>query len=243
MEPLNTYYDYDAAAQAVAESLTCFYDKLTQKLDTVDIYKVLKKKNIYLYRAKGVSSASEICESILSAFVSSSEETIFGNEFFEPLAIVLSGGQKAMTEGADITVDKNGAIFTIAVKSGTSVFNSDSRKRQEQNFASAQRRAQQARKAFVPVIGYGYGVKRLRAGSIYQELAGQDFWYWLTGDEDFYIRIIDLMGTKPDEYADIFRGFYTRALNRMIRDFTVDFCDDRGDINWEKLIQYNSGRR
>ena len=229
------------AAQAIADALTSFYEKLTSKLDTVDIYKVLRRKNVYLYRAKGVNSAAEIVDNILSAFVSSSEETLFGNEFFEPLAIAVSGGQKAMTEGADITVDKDGAIFTIAVKSGTSVFNADSRKRQEQNFNAAARRAQQARKAFVPVIGYGYGKKRLRAGTIYLELAGQDFWWWLTGDPDFYLKIIDLMGTRPDEYADIFRQAYSRALNRMVRDFSTDFCLRDGSINWDKLVQFNSG--
>lgn len=243
MEPLNDSYDYEAAAEAVARSLSTFYVKLTQKLETVDIYTVLRKKNIYLYRAKGVRSATEICESILSAFVSSSEETIFGNEFFEPLAIVLSGGQKAIAEGVDITVDKDGTVFAIAVKSGTSVYNADSKKRQEQNFASAQKRAQQARKAFYPVVGYGYGTRKLKAGSIYLELAGQDFWYWLTGDEDFYLRMIDLMGKKPDEYADIFSFQYTRALNRMVRDFTNDFCDAYGDIDWDRLVRYNSGRR
>lgn len=241
MEPLNSEYDERIAAQAIADALMSFYKKLTNKLDSVDIYKVLKRKNVYLYRAKGVNSASEIVDDILSAFVSSSEETLFGNEFFEPLAIAVSGGQKAMTEGADITVDKNGEIFTIAVKSGTRVFNADSRKRQEQNFKAAAKRAQQARKAFTPVIGYGYGKKKLRAGSIYLELAGQDFWLWLTGDPDFYLKIIDLMGTRPDEYADIFRQAYNRALNRMVRDFSADFCLRDGNIDWDKLVQFNSG--
>ena len=241
IEPLNQGYDRQKAAQAVADSLSSFYIKLTDKLNSVDLYKVLKRKNIYLYRAKGVSSAAEIVDSILSAYVSSSEETLFGNEFFEPLAIAVSGGQKAMTEGADITVDKDGCIFTIAVKSGTSVFNADSRKRQEQNFQAAQKRAQQARKAFVPVIGYGYGKKRIKAGSIYLELAGQDFWEWLTGDPTFYLEIINLMGTRPDQYADIFRQAYNNALNRMVRDFAQDFCFLDGSINWNRLLYFNSG--
>ena len=133
------------------------------------------------------------------------------------------------------------AYSCIAVKSGTSVFNADSRKRQEQNFSAAAKRAQQARKAFVPVIGYGYGKKKLRAGTIYLELAGQDFWWWLSGDPDFYLKIIDLMGTRPDEYADIFRQAYNRALNRMVRDFSMDFCLADGSINWDKLVQFNSG--
>lgn len=163
--------------------------------------------------------------------------------FFEPLAIVLSGGQKAVTEGVDITVDKENTIYSIAVKSGTSVFNADSRKRQEQNFQAAQKRAQQAKKAFFPIIGYGYGKKKVVAGKekFYKEIAGKDFWYWLTGDADFYTKIIDYMGTRPDEYAKQFEEAYNKAENRMIRQFTIKYCNEDGSINWNALLKYNSG--
>ena len=206
LEPLNNGYDERKVLIAVGEALTEFYTSLSNTLGNLDLHKVLKKKNPYLYRAKGINSAGQIVDGILSAFVSSSEETIFGNVFFEPLAVVLSGGQKAVSEGVDITVDKDNTIYSIAVKSGTSVFNADSRKRQEQNFQSAQKRAQQAHKAFFPVVGYGYGKKKIRKGSekFYLELAGKEFWEWLTGDPDFYTKIITYMGTKPDEYAKDF---------------------------------------
>lgn len=240
---LNDTYDEQAVLTAVAQALTEFYTNLTAKLDGVDVDKVLKRKNPYLYRAKGISDAHTIVEGILSAYVSSSEETIFGNVFFEPLAIALSGGQKAVTEGVDITVDKDNTIYSIAVKSGTSVFNADSRKRQEQNFLSAQKRAGQAHEAFVPVVGYGYGRKKIKPGSekFYMEIAGQDFWEWLTGDAGFYIKIVELMGTRPDEYAQEFKTAYDRALNRMTRDFTIRFCNEDGSVKWDELLKFNSG--
>lgn len=182
-------------------------------------------------------------DGILAAYVSSSEETLFGNCFFEPIAIVVAGGQKAVTEGVDITVDKDNTIYSIAVKSGTSVFNADSKKRQEQNFQSAQKRAQQARKAFFPVVGYGYGKKKTKVGheKFYLELAGKDFWEWLTGDPEFYTKIITYMGTRPEEYAQEFEEAYSRAENRMIREFTVKYCGQDGSIDWDALIKFNSG--
>lgn len=236
-------YDEDKVCQAIGNALTSFYTSLSRTLETIDIDKILKKKNPYLYRAKGISSAGQIVDGILSAYVSSSEETIFGNAFFEPIAVVLSGGQKAVSEGVDITVDKNNTIYSIAVKSGTSVFNADSKKRQEQNFQSAQKRAQQAHKAFFPVVGYGYGKKKTAKGKekFYQELAGKDFWEWLTGDPDFYTKIIRFMGTRPDEYAKDFADAYAKAENRMVRDFTIKFCKEDGSIDWDKLIIFNSG--
>lgn len=243
MEPLNKEYDERAVMEAVSRALTDFYASLTNTLENIDIDKILKKKNPYLYRAKGISSVSQIIDSILAAYISSSEETVFGNTFFEPIAIVVSGGQKAVTEGVDITVDKDNVIYSIAVKSGTSVFNADSRKRQEQNFQAAQKRVQQARKAFFPVVGYGYGKKRVKAGAekFYKELAGKDFWEWLTGDPDFYTKIIQFMGTRPDEYAAQFEDAYAKAENRMVREFSMKYCKEDGSIDWEALIKFNSG--
>lgn len=242
-EPLNQSYSDSKVQMAVADALDEFYRNLTATLDNVDVDKVLKRKNPYLYRAKGINNATQIVDGILSAYLSSSEETIFGNVFFEPLAIAVSGGQKALTEGVDITVDKDNTIYSIAVKSGTSVFNADSRKRQEQNFQAAAKRARQAKKAYVPVVGYGYGRKRIKSGQekFYKELAGQDFWTWLTGDSEFYLKIIQYMGTKPDEYAKRFEEAYNRAENRMIREFTVNYCLPDGSIDWDKLVNFNSG--
>ena len=149
IEPLNSNYDEEKVVEAISVALSEFYTSLTNKLNKIKLKDILKKKNPYLYRAKGINDATMVINRILSAYISSSEETIFGNTFFEPIAIVVSGGQKAVTEGVDITVDKDNTIYSIAVESGTSVFNADSRKRQEQNFQSAQRRAQQAHKAFM----------------------------------------------------------------------------------------------
>lgn len=241
IEPLNTSYNEEAVIEAIGHSLTDFYSSLTKTLDNIDIDKILKRKNPYLYRAKGISSAGQIVDGILAAYVSSSEETVFGNTFFEPIAIIVSGGQKAVTEGVDITVDKDNTIYSIAVKSGTSVFNADSRKRQEQNFQSAQKRAQQARKAYLPVVGYGYGKKKVKAEKFYLELAGKDFWEWLTGDAEFYTKIVKFMGTRPDEYAKEFDEAYAKAENRMIREFTLKYCKEDGSIDWDTLIKFNSG--
>lgn len=143
---------------------------------------------------------------------------------------------------AQKTGSNDGGI-DIAVKSGTSVFNADSRERQEQNFLSAQKRAGQAHKAFVPVVGYGYGRKKIKPGSekFYMEIAGQDFWEWLTGDAGFYIKIVELMGTRPDEYAQEFKTAYDHALNRMTRDFTIRFCNEDGSVKWDELLKFNSG--
>ena len=159
--PINTNYDEEAVVKAIAIALESFYNSLIQKIDSLNIKKVMKRKNPYLYRAKAMQNASEIVESVLTAFVSSSEETLFGNCFFEPIAIAASGGNKALAEGIDIMVQNNdtNTITAVAVKSGPSVFNADSKKKQEQNFAAAAKLAQQAKARYVALIGYCYGKK------------------------------------------------------------------------------------
>lgn len=177
----------------------------------------MKRKNPYLYRAKAMQNASEIVESVLTAFVSSSEETIFGNCFFEPIAIAVSD---------------------------PSVFNAGSKKRQEQNFMAASKLAQQAKARFVAYVGYSYGKKKESGRGkpkIYRELAGKRFWAELTNDEDFYKKIIEYMDDLPEKYIAKYQESYNKAANRLVREFAIDFCKDDGSIDWDKLVEFNSG--
>lgn len=85
------------------------------------------------------------------------------------------------------------------MKSGPSVFNADSKKRQEQNFTAASKLAQQAKAHYDPIIGYAYGKKKDTGKGkpkMYRELAGKQFWAELTGDEDFYLKIIKFYGNN-----------------------------------------------
>ena len=198
--PLNNSYNEEVVVQAIATALESFYANLIEKIDGLNIKKVMKRKNPYLYRAKAMQSASEIVESVLTAFVSSSEETIFGN--------------------------------------------ADSKKRQEQNFIAASKLAQQAKARYEAYIGYCYGKKKDSGRGkpkMYQELAGKRFWAELTGDEEFYIKIIEYMGTMPEKYVANYKESYNKAANRLVREFSNSFCKEDGSIDWEKLVEFNSG--
>ena len=243
---INDSYEKEEVIQAIAKALEVFYGTLIDKIDTLNIEKVMKRKNPYLYRAKAMQNASDIVESVLSAFVSSSEETIFGNCFFEPIAIAVSGGNKALAEGIDIMIEDKelNTIYAVAVKSGPSVFNADSKKRQEQNFIAASKLAQQAKARYEAYIGYSYGKKKESGRGkpkIYHELAGKQFWAELTGDEEFYKKIIEFMGDLPEKYVADYTESYNKAANRLVRGFSNAFCKNDGSIDWEKLVEFNSG--
>lgn len=230
----------DLVISTISKALETFYTSLIEKINGLKLDKVLVKKNPYLFYAKGNSTASEIIDGILLATVSSSEETIFGNVFFEPLAIAASGGVKSMAEGADLEITTADAIYLVAVKSGTAVFNADSRKRQEENFLAAAKRAQQAKKSYHPIIGYGYGRKNVKQDKFYKEFAGQAFWEEITGDPEFYKKIIKYMGKLPELYLDDYKEAYNNAKNRLEHEFLNNFCLEDGSIDWDYLIEYNS---
>lgn len=242
--PINENYNEQAIVEAIATALDAFYSSLIAKVNSLNIKSIMKRKNPYLFRAKAMNGAAQIVDAILAAFISSSEETIFGNVFFEPIACAAAQGQKALAEGVDIMVERDNTIYAIAVKSGTSVFNADSRKKQEQNFMAASKLAQQAKKRFVAMIGYSYGKKKASSRGLpkfYSELAGKEFWTELTGDEEFYIKLIRLMDRLPEKYVEDFDEAYQKAANRLVKEFTIEFCYDDGGIDWEKLVRFNSG--
>ena len=56
-----------------------FHQKRLEKLNTINLKDLLKRKNPYLFKAKNIQTASELVKGLVDAFVSSSEEGMFGN--------------------------------------------------------------------------------------------------------------------------------------------------------------------
>lgn len=227
----------------ISELLDDFYKRRMDKINELKLDVTLKRKNPYLFRAVGVEKASEIVEQLLAAYMSSSDEGIFGDAFFEPLAKFASGGQVAPSEGVDVAIETDTKYTAIAVKSGTSVFNADSRKRQTQNFETLEARLKKLHKHFDPVIGYAYGKKQSKSQSKIRELAGQAFWAEITGEADFYLKIIRLMRDKPREHLTQYKAAWDAAVNRFTKQFIDEFCNENGTINWDKLVEFNSGMK
>jgi hypothetical protein len=39
----------------------------------------------------------------------------------------------------------------------------------------------------------------------------------------------------------MFLASYAKMINKFTKEFANDFCEDNGEINWEKLVEFNSG--
>lgn len=231
--------------------LNVLYEKRFAKLEEVDLQRLLKK-NPFLFRAIGLTDTSELVEAMLDAFLSSSDETFFGNDFFEPLAFwtaknavdVDHENRESVTvgsaSGTDLAIETANAYLAIAVKSGTNIFNSQSTKGQSTEFTELQSRLRKLGKEIRPIIGYGYGRNKSKASSKHEKHAGQAFWKLLSGEEDFYLRICDSIGKSSLDHKEEYDIRYNRTKNRILKQLLINFVDDSGDLDWRKIFQYNS---
>ena len=231
--------------------LGTFYKKRIEALNDLQLANVLKRKNPYLYRATSSGAASDIVEELLRARISSSDETIFGNDFFEPLAGWVAAQayqhdssvntRTSLGSGVDVEIEFTDKLMVIAVKSGTSVFNSQSVAKQRDQFDQARRRLLKVQKLFDAVVGYSYGRKTSNSAG-FRELAGQAFWEELSGEPDFYLRLVDAMEKWSLEHAVVFKAEYDKAVNRFTKELLNEFADSEGQLDWHKIVTFNSSQ-
>lgn len=227
----------------IKESLENFYQRRIAKLSGLKLRDALKKKNPYLFKAIGLEKVSELVERLLADYMSSSDETIFGDAFFEPIAKICSGGVVSPSEGVDIAIETETVYKAISIKSGPNIFNASQAKRMNDEFLSLQRRLYKIHKKFDPVLGHGYGTKVSSStkNRNYRIVSGQALWEELTGDPDFYIKLIELMCDYPRNHRIEFEKEWSKAVNRFERDILNEFSMSDGSIDWQKLIEFNSG--
>ena len=113
--------------QYVEENIGTFHQKRIAGLNDLKLNKVLGKKNPYLFKAKYILTAQDIIKSLSDAFISSQEETIFG-DWLEGLAIFINekvyAGRKSGIPGIDLEFDKDSVRYIITIKSGPNWGNS-----------------------------------------------------------------------------------------------------------------------
>ena len=239
-----TLEQIEVLAQA---ALNRFCDRRIAKLDGLKLDDVLKTKNPYLFRAIGIETPAEMVESLLQAYMSSSEETIFGDAFFEPIVLGVTGGQPSSGEGLDVDDETDEEFIVVAVKSGPKWGNAQARARLKDNFDKARHiyGTRRSKKEFVALLGQAYGtqVTQPTAKKPYLTLSGQAFWEYISGDADFYLKLTSALGASPVVQRARYRVAFEDAVTRFTAQFRTQFCDAEGQIDWEALTRFNSGIR
>jgi len=230
----------------IKKQLDAFYARRIQTLSKLKLKDTLRRKNPYLFRAIGVQKASEIVEQLLQAFMSSSDEGIFGDAFFEPIAKEVCGGVAAGGAGVDVVRETPDDYTVISVKSGPNWGNSSQMQKLQQDFNTARAvfMNKKLKKHFRALLGHCYGRKwgEPTAKRVYSVRSGQAFWEEITGDPDFYLKLIRLMKDHPIQHRIEFEKAWNQAVNRFTGGFLNDFATPEGTIDWEKIAEFNSGK-
>lgn len=234
-------------AQLIRDGLNRFYERRIQGLRTLELTGVLKRKNPYLFRATGIETPSEMVAALLQAHMSSSDETKFGDAFFEPIATVALMGMGALGGGLDVQLETDEEVVVMAVKSGPNWANRDQKRQLREHFNTAHQvfRTRRSKKAFKKILGQCYGRTHgePNARRDYYVLSGQALWQYMTDDPDFYIKLIRLMGDTPKVHREEYEAAFADAVRRFTEEFTENYCTPDGTIDWEKLTTLNSGAR
>lgn len=242
MRPL----DLNAVNEYVNEHIVDFHQRKLKSLEELKLKKLLTK-NPYLFRAKNLTTASELIEDLLNAFLSSSEEKLFG-DFLEGLALFVaqwtSGGHKSAAQGVDLEFINNNTHYVVSIKSGPSWGNSSQQNKLEQDLKTAVARLKQSRHNFnvQPVLGICYGKTKTTFIRGYMKVVGQNFWYLISENPNLYTDIVDPIGYEAKKHNDDFLLKRNGIANLLTNQFFNEFCNPAtGLIDWVKLIQFNSG--
>lgn len=233
--------------QYVSEHIADFHNERIKKLDELELVNLLKKKNPYLYKAKDLNTPGAIVDSIASAFISSAEETMFGT-WLEKLAIFIAGqvygAAKSTSEGIDLEMDKDGIHYVVSIKSGPNWSNSSSMKEQIANFMKASRvyRTSGNKLPFAAIEGCCYGKVHSEKNS-HTKICGQEFWEFISGSSTLYTDIIEPLGTDATAKNEEYKKKYDQKITLFTCEFSKEYCDGQGNINWNKIVEMNSRKR
>jgi site-specific DNA-methyltransferase (cytosine-N4-specific) len=232
-----------------------FYEHRIKKLLGYDLKNnILSRKNPYLFKAKNITTSETFVRSALDAFISSQEETKFG-ELLEGLAIYICSqiydGRKApqgVMPSVDLLFTKNEIFYIVGIKSGPNWGNSGQQTIMKRDFKKVKQglRESGVTTPIVAVNGciYGKDRKPFKKHASDPEMnfykyCGQDFWEFISGDSDLYVTIIHPLDIEAKQRGPEFQNVYDSRLNDMSLEFGKEFLLN-GQIDWVKLIEFVS---
>ena len=216
-------------------SISDFAEWMQNKVATIKPYQLIVK-NPYLFRARAPQTANQLAARLIDAFLSSSEETRFG-DILESTAIAIcreaKGGWKSSADGIDLEYDEGGTRTIMQIKSGTNWGNSSQRKKLVSDFQSAVRTLRQGQGVQVRCVeGICYGPSGLKDYGSHIRLVGNTFWQDISGWLDTGRAVLRIV----EHHA-------ANGLTEVIataRASVVDYLQragatTHGDVNWDRL--------
>lgn len=210
---------------------------LLLKLDELNIDAILDKMNVYL-QATISSNLHIILHRALAAHVYASQESVYGN-VLERIAIAVCGlNSKSSTTGVDLDFQRGRERILMALKSGENWSNSSSAKTQSKNLTQAKRTIKQNDKSPVTtMVGHCCGRRRTSNKSQLADItiSGQNTWYLISGDKEFYKKIAHEMNSGTEEFEKALELKKQETFNRLLNELHK-LCPEEADI-WDFLTE------
>jgi len=249
-----------AVQDYVEANIGAFHEKRLATVKNRKLDDVLTRKNPYLFRAKN-QTVIQLVYGIMDAFLSSQEETLFG-DFLEGVATfvastVFDARKPSVDElrGIDLVLRKQGKTFIVEVKSGPNWGNSSQVQRMLTHFKEAFKILQPRfpDQEIIAVNGCMYGKDRSphKTGRLksagnpdeivpYWKLCGQDFWYFISDNKDLYTDIIQPLGYRSKQRNGEFLEAYDNFINNLVFEFLSKYRKPDGSVAWEQLTRFVS---
>ena len=229
-----------------------FYEIRLSRLESAKLSDISKRKNPYLFKAKNIETAGDLAKSILDAFLSSQEETIFG-DLMENLAIhvcheVFNGkkAEEGIYRSVDLIFEKDKKTYVVGIKSGPNWGNADQVNTMRKNLRNAKKLLKAAgKKDIISVNGCMYGRDNSphkvnkNPDLSYYKICGQAFWELISGDDQLYKKLIQPLDKEAKKRDEVFKELYVKKINEMTKD-VVDRFYTKDNLDWDKIIDYVS---
>ncbi len=238
----------------ITDVIRPFYGKRFSSLKKMQLKDVIKRKNPYLFNAKNIQAAGDLAKYILDAFLSSQEETIFG-DLLENLAIRICGevfggykAEKGKFPSVDLIFRRNKKLYIVGIKSGPNWGNSDQVNIMRRNLEKAKQHFKSRREKIeiIKINGCMYGKdnqpykeNKNNPELSYYKICGQKFWELISGDNQLYKKIIRPLDKEAKKRDVAFKNLYNKKLNELTKDLIDSFCKNNL-IDWNKIIDYVS---
>jgi hypothetical protein len=134
-------------------------------------------------------------------------------------------------------------VYLVSVKSGPNWGNNAQQNKQETDFKTAVKVLKQSSHTLhvQPVLGICYGRTKTSHVRGALKVVGQNFWYFISENENLYTDIIEPLGYRARQHNDRFIKLKAQIVNAFTGEILADFCDENGLIDWKKLVEFNSG--
>lgn len=231
-----------------------FYKIRLEKLKKTKLKTIIKRKNPYLFKAKNIETAGDLAKNAIDAFLSSQEETIFG-DLLEEFAIYICneifGGWKAEKgkyRSVDLVFKRDNKIYVVGIKSGPNWGNSDQINKMKENFKKAKEIIKKGgdKSKIIAVNGCMYGTdtkpfkKDKRNPRLnYYKICGQQFWELISEDSQLYKKIIQPLEKEAKKRDELFKNLYAKKINELTKNIIESFCVNNS-LDWNKIIDYVS---